>query len=104
MLGDELLDGAHFPVITIRSGTWSGELEEVLVTAEITVRDHTNAVQFPASVCLNEEQIVVTGSFALTHGQLGLDPFTAVLGGLRVRDQMQIKFRITAARAVRGGL
>ena len=96
MLGAKLLDSARFSDITIRSQTWSGEFPDILVNSEITVRDQTNALEFPASVSVNVEQIVVTGSFALTHEQLGLKPFRAILGGLRVRDDMQVKFRITA--------
>ena len=96
MLGVKLLDSARFSDITIRSQSWSGEFPDILVNSEITVRDQTNALEFPASVNVNVEQIVVTGSFLLTHEQLGLKPFTAILGGLRVRDEMQIKFRITA--------
>ena len=98
MLGKRLLDSARFSIITIRTQSWSGQLAEILVKAEITVRDHTNAVEFPIAVDVSDERIIVTGSFAVTHEQLGLKPFTAVFGGLRVRDGMEIKFRITATQ------
>ena len=98
MLGAELLNSAKFPNITIRSQLWSGELAEVLVNSEITVREQTNTLEFSATVSASDEQIVATGSFPVAHGQLGLKPFTAALGGLRVRDDMEIKFRITARR------
>lgn len=98
LLGAKLLDSARFPDITILSQSWSGEFPDILVNSEITVKDQTNAVQFPASVSASVDQIVVTGSFAVTHEQLGLKPFTALLGGLRVRDDIQIKFLITAKR------
>lgn len=98
MLGDRLLDVVNFPNITICSDTWLGEFDEISVTAEITVRDQTNKLEFPASVSATEEQIVVTGNFTVTHGQLGLKPYTKFLGGLRVSEEMRIKFRITASR------
>lgn len=98
MLGAKLLDSARFSDITIRSESWSGEYPDILVKSEITVRDQTSALEFPATVSANDEQVVATGSFAVTHGQLGLKPFTAVFGGLRVRDDMEIRFRITARR------
>jgi len=98
MLGTKLLDSARFSDITIRSQSWTGEFPDILVKSEITVRDQANTLEFPASVSANDELIVVTGSFALTHRQLGLKPFTAFLGGLRVRDEMEIKFRIAARR------
>ncbi len=99
MLGAKLLDSARFSEITVLSQSWSGKFPDILVNSEITVRDQTNALEFPALVSMTVDQIVVTGSFALTHEQLGLKPFTALLGSLRVRDVIQIKFLITAERA-----
>ena len=98
MLGPRQLNSASFPSITIRSQSWSGELAEVIVTAEIAVRDQINTLEFPALISVSDEQIIVTGIVAVTHGQLGLKPFTAALGSLRVRDEMEIRFLITARR------
>ena len=98
MLGAKLLNAAIFPSIIVESNSWSGELPEVLVNATFTIKDRSHVLEFPAAVSVSAEQIVVTGSFDMTHGQLGLKPFTSVLGGLRVRDEIRIKFRITARR------
>ena len=98
MLGARLLNAANFSNITIESNSWSGELPDIVVKAIFTVRDRPNTVEFPASVSVSEEQIVVTGSFELTHNQLGIKPFSALLGGLSVRDEIRIKYRITALR------
>ena len=98
MLGSKLLDSANFSSIDIRSQHWSGELPDILVKSELTVRGQTNILEIPATVSASDEQIIVTGSFIVTHGQLGLTPFKAILGGLRVREQMEMKFRITARR------
>lgn len=98
MLGAGLLNSAKFSNIIIESNSWSGELPDIVVIATFTVKDQSYVVEFPASVSVNEEQIVVTGSFDLSHGQLGLRPYTVVLGGLRVRDKMEIKFHILAKR------
>jgi polyisoprenoid-binding protein YceI len=100
MLGAELLKASDFPNIAIRSESWSGELAETIVNAEIIVRDESNFVSFPASVHSGDVQIAVTGSLTVTHEQLGLKPFAKFLGGLRVRDELEIKFRITASRLI----
>lgn len=98
MLGEKLLDSSSFSTVTVRSNAWTGELPDILVIAEFTVRDQTNVLEFPASVTVTGDQIVVTGSLTVTHGQLGLRPFKAALGTLRVRDEMRMKFRIMARR------
>jgi hypothetical protein len=99
MLGSKLLDSANFSSIDIHSQHWSGELPDILVKSEVTIRGKANILEIPATVSASDEQIMVAGSFVVTHGQLELTPFKAFLGGLRVRDQMEIKFRITAKRA-----
>jgi polyisoprenoid-binding protein YceI len=98
MLGKKLLDSSKFSTITMRSEEWTRDLPDIVVKAEFTVRDQNNVLEFPASVAIKDDQIVVTGSLTLTHGQLGLKPFKAGLGSLRVRDEMELKFQITAWR------
>jgi len=98
MLDAKLLNSTDFSDITIRSQSWVGELPDVRVKSNVTVAGRTNHLEFPASVSVTDDRIVVTGNFALTHEQIGLEPFTAILGGLRVRDEMGIKFLITAGR------
>lgn len=98
MLGRKVLDGSRFGTVTVRSNEWSGELPDVLVKAEFTVKDQINVVEFPVSVIMSDNSIVVTGTLMLTHRQLGLKPYKAALGSLRVRDEMVFKFRITARR------
>jgi polyisoprenoid-binding protein YceI len=99
MLGAKLLNAANFSSITIESNSWSGELPGIVVNATFTVKDQPNPVEFPASVDMNSNEIVVTGELTVTHEQLGLRPFSAVLGSLSVRDEMEIKFYILAIRA-----
>jgi polyisoprenoid-binding protein YceI len=98
MLGEKQLDSRNFSMVIVKSSKWSGELPDILVSGEFTVRDQTNILEFPASVAVADDQIVVTGSFSVTHEELGLKPFRAGLGTIRVRDEMEMKFRITARR------
>lgn len=98
MLGAKLLHSAKFSTITVRSSAWSGQLPDIFVTADFVVRNQSNRLGFPASVRASNDEIVVSGSLTVTHGQLGLKPFSAGLGSLRVRDEMELKFRILAKR------
>jgi hypothetical protein len=98
MLGRKLLDSSTYSTVSVRSTGWSGELPNILVTATFTVKDQSNDLEFPVSVAFTGDRIVVTGKFPVTHRQLGLKPFKAALGTLRVRDEMEMKFRLTAVR------
>ena len=98
MLGNKLLNSGKFSTIFLRSTEWTGELPEIVVTVEITIKDQTKVVEFPASVNASGDEIVVIGELSVTHGQLGLKPFRAALGSLRVRDEIELKFRVAAIR------
>jgi hypothetical protein len=47
----------------------------------------------------HDDQIVVSGDFPLKQTDLGLTPFSALLGALQVVDEMKIRFRIVAHAA-----
>ena len=60
------------------------------------VRGHRSDVTVPVSYTLNAKELLVQGELPLKQTDLGLTPFTAMLGALAVRDEMQLGFRIVA--------
>jgi len=40
--------------------------------------------------------LTATGEFSFKQSDLGLTPFTALMGALAVQDEMRVKFRIRA--------
>ncbi|MEQ9023094.1 MAG: hypothetical protein RLN82_10110, partial [Pseudomonadales bacterium] len=55
--------------------------------------------QVPAILQVDEQQLGVTGYFELSHADLGLQPYTAMGGLLRVADQLRVQFDISAEAA-----
>lgn len=94
MLGDRLLHGEQFPSISVRSTRIDGTLPDVTITATVTLKDLEHTVAFPARIELTDDSFVATGQLDLTHGDLGLTPFTAAGGALSVRDLMVFKYEI----------
>ena len=96
MLGDRLLDAAHFPVIRLQSGPLSDDGEHWTATISITVRDHVSTVVVPVSLTMNSESLTASGEFDLSHSQLGLTPYSVGLGAIRVAETMHVRFRVLA--------
>lgn len=96
MLGDKLLQFDIYPTIRIRSLEVTGETPDVTVVVEATIRDHQARLAFPAKLEITEDRLTAAGSLRVTHKELGLRPFTAALGTLRVKDELTINYRITA--------
>jgi hypothetical protein len=103
MLGDRLLDAAHFPVIRLQSGPLSLEGDHWTASLSITVRDHVSTVLVPISLAMDSDSLTASGEFDLTHSQLGLTPYSVGLGAIRVAENMHVRFRVLAHRVEDSG-
>jgi hypothetical protein len=103
MLSEALLDAVHSPEILLQAGQLEKGPTEHTVTARVesTVRGTVHAFTVPVSYQLADGTITLTGSFALRQTDLGLTPFSAMLGALQVQDEMHLTFRIVARAAHR---
>jgi polyisoprenoid-binding protein YceI len=103
MLSAALLNGEQFPEILLRSERLEpapgGDGSQWTAHVEVTVRDHTSSVVVPVHYESQDDQIVVSGEFPLKQSDLGLTPFSALLGALQVVDEMKVRFRVVAHAA-----
>jgi hypothetical protein len=101
MLSAAVLDADEFPVITIHSvavvsanGAWgSGSMS---ATVAISVAGHESTIDVPFTIQSDSNQLAASGSFDVRQSQLGLTPYSLMLGALQVQDGMTIKFKIVA--------
>jgi polyisoprenoid-binding protein YceI len=108
MLGMALLDAEHYPEIELRSTGLEaapGENQaDFRANMQVTVRGHATTVVVPLHYEQHADEIILSGDFPLKQTDLGLTPFSALLGALQVADELRIKFRIVArAAATRRG-
>ncbi len=103
MLGEKLLDAAHFPKIRLQSESLRADAEHWLVTLNITVRHHDSTVEVPMALTSTPEQLSASGEFDLSHAQLGLTPYSVGMGALRVAETIHIRYRLIAQRAQASG-
>ncbi|MEM9356358.1 MAG: YceI family protein [Pseudomonadota bacterium] len=100
MLGEQLLNAAQFPTIKVTgvSGpTSDGKSAQISITTELLGR-HVK-LTLPASLKIAGKQLEASGTRNLTHEELGLKPFSALMGALRVASKMKLKYRIVAEMA-----
>lgn len=97
MLGDALLDAARHPRLNIRSVSISGQgAPSARVAVQVAGRESLLEVPFRLE---GDARLIASGEFSLTQSQLGLKPFSVMLGALQVQDEMRVRFRLVA-RAV----
>ncbi len=98
MLGEKLLHAEQFPTIQIQSKAIDGSMPDVNIVTTVIVTGMEHTVKFPASIELTDDSFVASGQLEITHGELGLSPFTAAGGALSVRDLLVLKYEISGAR------
>src|SRR2546428_648118 len=68
------------------------------VTARVTLRGVTRDLRFAAAVLRQDDLLIVVAGFRINQSEFGIEPFTALNGGLRVRDALDILVRLVARR------
>src|SRR6056297_60280 len=103
LLGAEVLDAERYPRIEIRSVAVTGPDWQADVTARVRVRDAVTEWRVQVVVQRDGGRLVVSGALDVDQTALGLEPFSAAGGALRVADRMRVRFRIVAERVGGGG-
>jgi len=96
MLGPDVLDAAHHPVITIRSISAAGPRWNPDITAQVTLRGKTSEVRFPSALVESPDKLIVIANFQILQTRLGLQPYSVLGGAVRVRDAIDVRMRLVA--------
>jgi hypothetical protein len=99
MLGTALLDAVRFPVLRLESLAMETGPGAYRVTTRVSVAGRERDLVVPVSIELAGDALSAWGEFKVTHADLGLTPFSAAMGALRVREDMLVSFRLAARRS-----
>jgi hypothetical protein len=101
LLGDKQLDVINWPEIVLRCRGATRVAEGWVLDVDITTRGNTRRVEIPAQITTNDDEIKASGVFSVRQSALGLVPFSVMMGALKVRDQLDIHFQLTAQKSPR---
>jgi YceI-like domain len=96
MLSPALLNAAAFPQITVRSVRCSAGPSGWHADLAVEVAGHSSRVTAAFIETQSADQVEASGEFEMRQSQLGLKPFSVMLGVLAVRDEMRVRFKIVA--------
>jgi hypothetical protein len=98
MLGKKVLDAERHDRLRVVSNGAFGEFQDMTVHAEIEIRGTRHEVDLPVSASFHGDRLIAVGRTDIAHSELGLRPFTAGLGTLRVAEEITLRYRIVATR------
>lgn len=96
LLRAEVLDGAQFPTIALRSARVSGSVDAPDLSARITLKGVTRDVPIPVTLEIEEGHLTAKGALDILQTDFGIKPFSIALGALEVQDRLHLEFEITA--------
>lgn len=99
MLGEKVLDAKHFPKIRVRAKVAGGKLPVLALDASLRILGISNSLKIPVKVETRGDQLTASGIFEVHQSKLGMQPFSTLVGALKVKDKLTIRFRIVAREA-----
>ena len=98
MLGPQLLDADRYPGITLTALAITGTAGQMQARTRVRIKDQSREITIPVSAKHSSGRVEAQGEFTLKQSDLGLTPFSVMLGALTVQDELTVKFRIVAER------
>ena len=95
MRGRSQLDIARFPQMRFESTSIVPNADGTYrVTGRLSIHGVSQTVSFPATVKVEGNQLVAQGSFRFKQSAFGYEPYSAVMGAIRVRDEAQMVLKL----------
>lgn len=99
MLGESVLDAARQDVLRLTTEELSGEPGSYQARVRVGLIGEERVISVPFTLTIEDGKLLAQANFHLRHADLGLVPFAAALGALRVRDDFEVDLRLEARRA-----
>ena len=103
MLGDRVLDAEHYSSLQLSGTGPIGDAGRQMLHVKVDLLGHRVELDLPTTVSLDGDTLEAEGEFDLTHADLGMKPFSVMLGALQVAEKMSFSYRIRATASRRGG-
>ena len=98
LLREEVLDGARYPEIVLRSVGVSGTQAKPQLSMQITIKGVQREIPVDAAVAVTGDRVTATGEFAIKQTDFKMKPFSVAMGAIKVEDQLKIKFSIVGLK------
>jgi hypothetical protein len=97
MLGVTVLNADAYSEISVTATPESISDDQWLLSLELAFQGNTISLEIPAQIELTGSRFSVDASFTLAHDDIGLSPFSALGGSLRVAEEIDFEMHIEAS-------
>jgi hypothetical protein len=101
MLSDRVLDGEKHPSIRIVGTGPMGREGAQALAVQVELLGRTVDLTVPTEVTIDGGELRAKGEFELNHADLGMEPFSVMLGALAVGEKLSFSYDVKARRDAR---
>jgi YceI-like domain len=91
--GRDVLDAAHWPSVDFR-GRFAGTLTRGRLSGAFVVRGSERPVAIDVTISRRDAEFVAEGDWTGSLTELGIKPFRALLGALKLKDWIRLRLRL----------
>jgi polyisoprenoid-binding protein YceI len=99
MLGERQLDATHYPMIALRCLRLTPAPGGMSLELAVTLRGRAAQLTVPLRWERQDETLRASGEFSFRQSELGLEPYSLLLGALRVADEIHARFVLVARQS-----
>ncbi|MGD2168288.1 MAG: YceI family protein [Gammaproteobacteria bacterium] len=103
MLTEQVLNGAAFPTISLTGTRLSGVGENQTIVLTISLLGRSVSLTVPVNVSFDASRLRAQADFRLMHEDLGMQPFSVMMGALQVAPEIDFTVDIHANLSAGGG-
>ena len=96
MMSQNILNFDSYPEINITSIRITRNSYSYIALLRFAVSGQLNDLEMPAKVELIDNKLVITGNTIVRQTELGIKPFSILMGAIAVRNSIDIRFRLIA--------
>jgi hypothetical protein len=96
---NKVLDAARWPFATLSLDEFGQRDGRVDAVVAISLNGRVHETRQPFALTEDDGAVTVEGSFVIRHEDFGLEPYSALSGGLRVAQEMEVRFTLVGQAA-----
>jgi hypothetical protein len=95
MLGEKVLNAAQYPFIEIWSERIRGSGEKLTADVVVAARGQLKRISIPVLIVATQNGPTTHGKFSLKQSDIGITPFSIMMGAIAVRDELKIEYSLS---------
>jgi polyisoprenoid-binding protein YceI len=94
---DSVLQADRYPFLQLHAA-WATERRDKVLNVEIRLHGVARSYRVPVQYSRNSNSLTVSGQLRIRQTDFGMTPYSVLGGALRVKDELRLRFSVTATR------